>query len=259
MSVDSLRWHGPAPLWGGWCSIPSAATAEILARCGYDWVGIDYQHGAMSLAVVDHMVQVLNAARVPAFVRVSSALASAEICKVLDFGARGIIVPVVNSAAEARSATQACRYAPDGIRSWAGLVARACAVPKSSHPRAANAHVKCVVMIETVEAVESIDEILSVPGIDAVFVGPSDLAHSAGLPPSLFADDPAHVERVAKVLRAAKAASIVPGIYAGTVEAAGRWLAHGARFMALSDDSTLLTMAARSMTGQARAVSPAKE
>ncbi|CAN5404980.1 aldolase/citrate lyase family protein [soil metagenome] len=247
-------WSSSDPLWGGWCSIPSAATAEMIGRAGYDWVGIDHQHGSMSFAGVDSMLQALAVSRVPAFVRVSSADAVAEICKVLDYGAAGIIVPVVNTAEQAEAAAQACRYEPRGIRSWAGPGVRAAMAEPSYTPQTANERVKCIVMIETLEAVKRIDEIVDVPGIDGIFVGPSDLAHSGGLPPSLFADDPEHVARVEHVLFAARRRGIVPGIYAGTVAAGRKWAAAGARFMALTDDSALLRMAAAQMVRDANRV-----
>jgi 4-hydroxy-2-oxoheptanedioate aldolase len=253
------KWKSDVPLWGGWCSIASAGTAEIIGRAGYDWVGIDFQHGAMSLAGVDAMLCAVALSRVPAFVRVSSAGATAEICKVLDFGATGIIVPVVNTPEDALMATQACRYEPAGIRSWAGPLVRASMADPTYTPQTANARVKCILMIETLTAVERIDDILEVPGIDGIFVGPSDLAHSCGLAPSLFADDREHIARIDCVFRAAQRHGVVAGIYAGTVTAAQRWRQLGARFLALTDDSTLLRLSASAMMNEARSMAPVAE
>ncbi len=244
-------------MWGGWCTIPSAATAEIVGRAGYDWVGIDYQHGAMSLAGVDAMLAAIAISRIPAFVRVPSAGAGSDICRVLDYGARGVIVPVVNTPEEAESAALACRYEPRGVRSWAGPAVRAAMADPAYTPASANQRVKCIVMIETLRGTEAAAEILSVPGVDGVFVGPSDLAHSGGLPPSLFAADAAHVDRVLHVFACAQASNVVAGIYAGTVEAARGWYASGARFMALTDDTMMLHISATRNVLEARSAEDA--
>lgn len=228
----------------------------MIGRAGYDWVGIDYQHGSMSLAGVDSMLCALAISRVPALVRVPSAYSGSDICRILDYGAAGIIVPVVNTAAEAAAAVAAARYEPEGIRSWAGPGVRAAMADPDYTPQTANAAVKCIMMIETLAAVDNIEEIVAVPGVDAVFVGPSDLAHSGGLAPSLFADDPKHVDRIVRVFRAAEEHGLVAGIYAGTVAAAKYWYGQGARLLALTDDSALLRMAAAAMVEDAQKWQP---
>ncbi len=102
------------------------------------------------------------------------------IGRALDAGAAGVIVPMVNSAAEARAAVAACRYPPDGIRSWGPARLHARRIP-STAPERANARVHCLVMVETLDAVRNLDEIAAVAGVTAVFVGPSDLAVDMGL------------------------------------------------------------------------------
>jgi 4-hydroxy-2-oxoheptanedioate aldolase len=245
-------WDSDVPLWGGWCSIPSSYTAELIGRAGYDWVGIDYQHGAMSQAGLDHMIQALAITRTPTFVRVPTASIS-EISKALDAGALGVIVPMVNTQEEAALSVAACRYSPLGIRSWAGPSVRAAIADPGYTPETANGLVKCVVMIETVEACERIEEILEVEGIDGVFIGPSDLSHSGGYFPSLDERNDTHVGRIKRVLAATLERGIVPGIFSGSPEVSKDWARVGFRMMALADDTYMLRSAASKIVEAVRA------
>ena len=246
-------WKSNTPLWGGWCSIPSSYTAELIGRAGYDWVCIDYQHGAMSQAGLDRMIQALAITSTPTFVRVAD-VSVADISKALDAGAVGVIVPMVNTPEEAAQSVAACRFAPVGIRSWPGPSVRAAIRDSSYTPASANMLVKCVIMIETVEACERVEEILDIPGIDAVLIGPSDLSHSGGYFPSLSEQDERHVARIERVLAAALDRGIVPGIFSGSPDMSKTWLHRGFRMMALADDAYMLRTAAREIVEAARAL-----
>ena len=166
---------------GAWCSIASSYVVEVLGSCGFDWICIDLQHGFAGLESLLPMVQAAAITQTPALVRVPR-LDAGMIGRALDAGAAGVIVPMVNSAAEARAAVAACRYPPDGVRSW-GPARLMLADPEYSAQRA-NAQVHCLVMVETLDAVRNLSEIAPVAGVTAVFVGPSDLAVDMGLHPA---------------------------------------------------------------------------
>jgi 4-hydroxy-2-oxoheptanedioate aldolase len=162
--------------------------------------------------------------------------------KALDAGAAGVLVPMVNSPEEARAATEACRFPPQGIRSWGPV--RPSLYARNYSPEIANKQVVCAVMVETVEAVERIDEILDVPGIDAVFVGPNDLAVSAGFLPTGDPTEPEHADLIRSILKASQRRDIVAGIACGDAELARRWRDQGFRMLALPSDISLLSKAA---------------
>jgi 4-hydroxy-2-oxoheptanedioate aldolase len=222
--------------------MPSAIAAEVLGVAGFDWVVIDTQHGLIGYEDLPVMLPALSNAGVPAIIRVPWNEPSA-IMKALDAGAQGVIVPMVNSPEEARIATQACRFPPQGIRSWGptrpGLYA------PSYSPDTANRDVVCAVMIETVEAVGRINEILTVQGVDAVFVGPSDLAISAGFLPTADPSDPEHLDLIMSILKASQKLDLVAGIACGSAALARRWRDEGFRMLALPSDISLLAGAAQ--------------
>ena len=161
---------------GGWCSIPNSFTAEIMAH-SFEWVCIDMQHGLMGQDALVTMLQSVAITGTPAVVRVPWNEPS-YIMRALDAGAQGVIVPMVNSAAEAALAVDACRYPPEGHRSW-GPTRNA--LYSSSGPVDINQSVVCTIMVENRPAIEALDKILDVDGIDAIFVGPGDLAVSLGV------------------------------------------------------------------------------
>ncbi len=234
MKVLRERWKADEPTFGAWCTRPSPWTAEMAARSGHDWVCIDTQHGLIGYDVMLPMLQAVSAGGVPSLVRVPWNEPGA-IMKALDAGAAGVIVPMVNSVDEARAAVGACRYPPDGYRSMGPVRARAVG-DDWKQPLS-------IVMIETVEGVRRAGEILSAPGIDAVFVGPNDLAVSAGLEPSYEGRDPEHRRLIEAVAAAARERGITAGIMCGTPEVALQWFLAGFRMLAMQSDSRLLTRA----------------
>ena len=228
-------------LLGGWCVLPSAFSAELMGRCGFDWVCVDTQHGLIGYDQMALMLQALAITGTPAFVRVPWNN-PADIMKALDAGAQGLIVPMISSAAEARQAVAACRYPPDGYRSWGPI--RAALGVDGYGPATANRRTVLAVMIETAAGVEAADEILSVPGVDAVYVGPNDLAVSHGLAPSATAEDPEHVRLIERILDACDLRDVVPGIHCGSAETALRWRERGFRMLNVSSDAVFLRQGA---------------
>jgi 4-hydroxy-2-oxoheptanedioate aldolase len=243
MSSLRDRWRAGNPTFGAWCTIPSTWTAELAARSGHDWVCIDTQHGLIGYDLMLPMLQAITAGGVPSFVRVPWN-EPGTIMKALDAGAAGVIVPMVNSVEEARSAVGACRYPPDGFRSMGPTRARV-VDGDWRHPI-------CAVMIETVQAVERVDDILAVPGIDAVFIGPNDLAVSVGVDSSYGGRDPEHRRMIETVSRSCKAHGVTAGIMCGTPEVAIQWHRAGFQMLALGSDTTLLAEATHEVIERAK-------
>lgn len=241
--MTTLRklWDGGGVTVGGWCVMPSAFAAELMARSGYDWICIDTQHGVVGYDQMALMLQAIAITGTPALVRVPWN-DPAEIMKALDAGAQGIVVPMVNSAEEARRAVGACRYPPQGYRSW-GPVRAALGVQGYS-PETANRRVVVAIMIETADGVESIDEILTVPGVDAVYVGPNDLAISHGLSPSATAETDEHVRLIERILSACNRHGVIAGIHCGSLDTARRWRAAGFRMLNVNSDAVLMRQGA---------------
>lgn len=169
------------PQLGLFCSIGDSTVAEMLANCGFDWLLFDTEHTTLDPASVLPLLQAVAPYPVHPIVRPSS-LNPAEIKKLLDCGVQSILVPYIRSAEEARLAAAAVAYAPEGIRGLAGITraSRFGAIP--GYHRRARDEICLIVQIETREAFDAIEEIAAVPGVDALFIGPADLAASLGYP-----------------------------------------------------------------------------
>jgi len=243
MSSLRERWKAGEATLGAWCTIPSSWTAEVAARTGHDWVCIDTQHGLIGYDVMLPMLQAISAGGVPSFVRVPWNEPGA-IMKALDAGAGGVIVPMINSVEEAKAAVGACRYPPIGMRSMGPIRARD-VDSDWQHPI-------CVVMIETVQAVAQARDILGVPGVDAVFVGPNDLAVSAGLESGYEGRHPEHRRLIEAIAEAAHASGVAAGIMCGSAEVARQWHEIGFVMLGLQSDTRLLSAASEGIVKSAR-------
>jgi 4-hydroxy-2-oxoheptanedioate aldolase len=188
------------PAIGLWASIPSPLTAEAAALAGPDYVVADQQHGALEPTTLMAMLQAIEGAGSAPLVRVARNEPFA-IGQALDLGAQGVIVPMVEGGEEAARAVAACRYAPEGIRSFGALRAGAGERPL------------CLVMIETRAGLERAAEIAATPGLDGIYVGPSDLALSLGLQPTLRLEHPPVLEALAVVHAACADAGILAGVH----------------------------------------------
>jgi 4-hydroxy-2-oxoheptanedioate aldolase len=238
---------GTKPALGGWCVIPGSFTAEIVASAGFDWVCVDVQHGLIGYQEMLVMLQAVAVVGVPSIVRVPWN-DPGWIMKALDAGAAGVIVPMVNSPAEAAAAVGACRYPPDGYRSW-GPTRASLGVPDYS-PELANRSVICAVMVETVAALEQLAEIVSVPGVDAVFIGPSDFALSMGFGPRT--DEPEHRRLLEGVPAVCRDHGVVAGIACGSAELLARWRQAGYTMLATPSDLVTLRRATAEMLDSVR-------
>lgn len=238
--MPSLRelWAEDRPTFGGWLAVPSTVSAEAVSRVGFDFVCADNQHGAIEYQTTVGIVQavLLGGSRPIARVPWNE---PGVIGKVLDAGVEGVIVPMVNSGAEAAAFVRAARYAPAGSRSYGPTMA---GMRRGDYATAADATVAVIPMIETVEALGRLDEILATPDIDAIYVGPADLSLSLGLPPGNNDDRSEFTEALLAIVAACRRHGVVPGIHASGALAARR-LEQGFRMITVSGD--LVAMRAR--------------
>ena len=197
--------------------MPGSFGVELLSAARPDYVCVDQQHGLADLGALVPMLAATEAAGATPRVRVPRN-DPADIGKVLDAGARGIIVPLVNDASEAACAARACRYPPEGGRSYGPV--RASVVLGTRDPAELGREVSCIVMVETREGLNNVEEIAATQGVDGVYVGPTDLALSLGLPPTLDVVEPAHAEAVARIKDACKRHGIATGIHTASAETA---------------------------------------
>ncbi len=198
---------------------------------------VDTEHGAIDISTTQSIIQAVNTTPTVPMVRVPWN-DPALIKRALDAGAYGLVIPMVNSREEAVAAVQASRYPPLGVRSYGGPRVRLYGgVDYFEH---ANEEIALIVQIEHIDAVNHVEEILSVEGVDGFFIGPSDLAISMGLKPGLDQTDPAHVTAVAKTMEAGKKYGVRGGIQVGSAEAVNERMAQGFQFIALSSDEGFL-------------------
>ena len=232
--------------------MPGGVPAEAMARRGFDYCCVDAQHGLCEYSDAVGMVQAIALGGSRPVVRVPWN-EPGIIGKMLDAGAEGVIVPMVNTVADAEAAVAACRYPPAGGRSYGPSLA-ALRVG-GDYVEWARDHVACIVMIETAEAVANVDAIVEVPGVDAVYVGPSDLSLSLGLP----VGNPDEVEEfssaLARVRAACERSGVVPGMHgAASQEVAARRLDQGFRLVTVTTDQGSMVRAASADLRAARDV-----
>jgi 4-hydroxy-2-oxoheptanedioate aldolase len=245
--VKQLWREGKASV-GSWMNLGSPSCAEIMSHLGFDWIAVDQEHSPVGMETIQHIFVALSTSETVPMIRVSANDPSV-INRALDCGAYGVIVPMVNSRDDTLRAVQACRYPPMGARSMG--FGRADQYAGKDYKAHANEEIALVVQIEHIDAVNNIDEILTVPGVDAFFIGPADLAASMGVPVVLGDNpDPRHQEAVRKIVAAGKKHGIPAGIHVATAEDANRRINEGFRFVALGTDVFFLTGAARAALAQ---------
>ncbi len=242
----SLRvWREGGQTIGCWLSLGNAHSAEALARLGFDWVCVDLQHGLVDYTDLTYMLPAISNADTTPIVRVPWN-EPYEIMKALDAGAYGVIVPMVNNREEAERAADACRYPPRGHRSFGPI--RAAMYGGQGYAAEANDQIACLAMIETEDGIANLDEILSTPGIDGVYIGPSDLALALGLPPRGDNDHPRHAETVQRILDACQRHGVAAGIHTSSLAYTQRYLEMGFNLVLLgSDAGWMISGAARDL------------
>ena len=226
-------------LLGAIIALPCLEAAEIFSRAGFDWLLIDTEHAPLDAQAAQGLLQ---AARCPCLVRVPAG-AEAPIKKALDIGAAGVVVPQVNSAAEAERIVRYCRYPPRGSRGVGIVRAQGYGLDFERYVSAANESVVVMLQIEHIDAVRNIEAIARVPGVDALMIGPYDLSGSMG---SLGRVNDPEVERAIETVReACVAAGMRLAIFSATAQGMKPYLAKGYTLPIAGMDLMLLAAAAR--------------
>ena len=221
----------------GWLASGDAYAAEVMAHCGFDAVTIDLQHGMFDVPAAIGCLQAISTTDVVPLVRCRSHDA-ADIGHLLDAGAYGIVCPNVDTAEQAAALVSACRYAPAGHRSLGP--SRGVLYGGPDYAEQANRTVLVIPMIESARAVAELDGILAVDGVDAIFVGPTDLSRDAGLSPMSDTTSPELAELLRDIADRSRAASVPAGIFALTPEQGREFVDWGYRLIAPGTDMMLL-------------------
>jgi 4-hydroxy-2-oxoheptanedioate aldolase len=250
-------WKSGGAVINGWLGIPSSVSAENMAQAGWDSLTVDLQHGHVDYQTAVTMLQAVSTTPTVPFARVPW-LEPGTIMKMLDAGAYGIICPMINTRAECEMFVGACRYAPGGYRSFGPV--RATWYGGADYYTHANDTMIAMAMIETKQAVENLDEILSVPGLDALYIGPNDLAITLGCAPSGVPTDPIVINAIKTIVAGAKRHGIYAGIHCGSTAMAKQMIALGFQFLTVMADNAFLASAAKSAVAEMRegSVAPVK-
>ena len=231
------KWARGEATVNGWLAIPSAFSAEVMAHQGFDSLTVDMQHGVVDYQVAVTMLQAISTTPVVPLARVPWN-DPGRLMKILDAGVYGVICPMISNRAQAEALVAACKYPPKGFRSYGPV--RASIYAGLDYGDHANADTMAIPMIETAEALENLDDILSVPGVDAIYVGPADLSLALGCKPRLDQTDPPVVEAIAKIAAACKRHGVVAGIHNNTSAYALKMIAEGYQFVTLASDARFL-------------------
>jgi 4-hydroxy-2-oxoheptanedioate aldolase len=230
------RWADGEVALNAWSTF-AGASAELLAATGFDAVTVDLQHGEATLAILGEIVAAIDRGGAVPFARVPWN-DPGTLMRALDLGARGVICPMVNTAEEASAFVRACRYPPLGMRSYGPV--RSAFGSGREQTETANRTVLAFAQIETAEGLADVERIAATPGLDGLYVGPADLSLTLGL--ETFADlaDTELLGALDRIVAAAGASGIVPGIHAPSVERGVEMARRGFRFVGSSGDAELL-------------------
>lgn len=236
------RLQAGEPSIGTWLSLPSPEIAEYIAGLGFDWLTVDAEHNAIDITAMSRMFGVIAATGTAPLVRIPWNTGE-NIKRVLDAGAWGIVVPMVNSRAEAEAAVEAAKYPPRGNRSLGGgMRAIRWAASADEYSKHIDDEIAVILQIEHIAGVEVADEILSVPGVDACFIGPNDLAASMGISLGipLESDHPELVAAIDEIKAACIRNGVAPGIHCSGPAGVNQRIAEGFQFLALASDIKFL-------------------
>ena len=257
MRENRLRtiWQSGGAVANGWLAIPNSFSAETMAHQGWDSLTIDMQHGMIDYSTMVPMLQAISTTNTVPVVRVPW-LEPGILMKTLDAGAYGVICPMINSKEDAQKLVAYTHYAPQGTRSYGPT--RALLYSGADYPKHANDTIVTFAMIETAKALDNLDEILSVKGLDAIYIGPSDLSLALGCTPAFDDLDPKVAEAVEHILARAQAHGVVAGIHNGTPEAALKRIAKGFQFVTVGSDARLMAAGAQAVMAKMKDVSAPK-
>jgi 4-hydroxy-2-oxoheptanedioate aldolase len=256
MRESALRriWKQGGCVLNGWLAMPDSFSAEVMAHQGWDSLCIDVQHGMIDFQTAVTMLQAISTTSVTPLARVPWNEAGI-IMKLLDAGAYGVICPMINTRADAERLVATCRYAPLGFRSCGPT--RVSFYAGSDYLAKANETVAVFAMIETAQAVSNLDDILSTPGLDAIFIGPNDLAMSMGVSGGLVPSDAKVAQTIDQILAGCKRHGVKAGIHTGSAANAKAMIAKGFDFVTVLSDARILAVAAQSLVTEIRSATAA--
>ena len=236
---------------GSWITIGHSSVAEIMAQAGFDWLTVDMEHSAITLSEAQNLIRVIELSGVTPLVRVGSN-DSNLIKRVMDAGAHGVIVPMVNSRADAERAVKAVKYPPEGSRGVGLARAQKYGFGFEQYKKWCEKESIVIVQIEHIDAVNNLEEILTVKGIDGFFVGPYDLSGSLGKPGQF--DAPAIIEALAKVKTISDKCNALSGFHViqPDIEDFNKKKNEGYRFIAFSLDTLFLGQMCRNLIPKLR-------
>ena len=231
----------------GWLSIPNSFTAEAMSKMGWNSITIDMQHGQNDYASSISMLQAISNSNIIPFVRVPWN-EPGIIMKMLDLGVMGIIAPMINSKKQCEEFVSYCNYPPFGQRSFGPM--RAQLIYGSDYYENANKNIISLAMIETREAVENIDEILSVSNLTGIYIGPGDMSSSYGKKPQFdIKEDPVY-SNIKMIVKKTKERGKIAGIHNGSTEYAKKMIKLGYQFITVSSDFRSMTTHAQSIVNE---------
>ncbi|WP_454689179.1 HpcH/HpaI aldolase family protein [Achromobacter aloeverae] len=250
------KMHARTPgLLNAWLTLGSPAIAELVSRQPWDAVTVDMQHGLGDFETTVSMLRAMNGTEITPMVRVPW-MEPGLIQKVLDAGALGVICPMINTREECRQFVSVCRYAPVGSRSFGPT--RAAVVGGQDYWKLANESVLTLAMIETAQAVENIEDIVSVDGLDGIYIGPSDLSLTLELSPGADLGHARLLDAVERVRAAAEAAGKFSVMHCSPIDYAVKMADKGFSLRTASSDSRMLVEAARELFRVLRPVAPSQ-
>jgi 4-hydroxy-2-oxoheptanedioate aldolase len=252
MRENRLRtmWQNDQAAVNGWLAIPNSFSAEVMAHQGWDTLTIDLQHGVIDYAAMVTMLQAISTTPTVPIVRVPW-LEPGIIMKSLDAGAYGLICPMVNTREDAQKFVAWTNYAPKGTRSFGPV--RATLYGGADYPTHANDTIVRFAMIETAQALDNLDAIMSVEGLDAIYIGPSDLSLALGCRPVFDDVDPPVAQAIDHILARATAHGIKAGVHNGIAEGALARIAKGFRFVTVGSDARLMAAGSQQVLASMRA------
>jgi len=241
MTIKEKLKDGQA-VFGPFIKSGNPAMIEILGMSGFDYVLLDMEHSPFSIEHTEHMIRAAEIGGACPFVRVSSHDESA-ILHPLDKGARGLLVPMVNDKATAERIVKFSKYSPMGRRGICiySRAARFGYISKQEHFRKSNSEILIAIQIEGQEGLNNLDEILTVDGVDIIYVGPYDLSQALGIPGEV--SDPRVTDKVKEIFEKARAVGRHVGIYVDDVQTAKKYRQLGLQFITLSVDVTIFSKA----------------
>lgn len=245
-------WRMHQPSFGAWVTSTDPTMVAEMCHAGYDWLLIDTEHHVFNPESLRNIIMIMLSRGVAPIVRVVDN-DTAIIKKTLDMGAEGILVPLIGTAEDARRAVAACKYPPEGMRGWCPVEASDYFHNIDYYNQTINQRVVVMLQIESIDAVNNIDSILDVQGIDCLMIGPADLSYSLGFP--LRVDQPEVQEVINTVITKANAADIPIGIFNGsTVKEFEHLIKRGINILVLCMDHELLGLAARDILVKMREI-----